>query len=90
MSIWIDPGSNAPVKWWPTKSINDVLLLETSEGELKFGNPIVEGVSVEVEIVRTFKGKKVIIFKKRRRQNSRRKKGHRQLHTEIRIKSIQV
>ena len=46
-------------------SINDVLLLETSEGELKFGNPIVEGVSVEVEIVRTFKGNKVIIFKKR-------------------------
>ena len=71
-------------------SINDVLLLETSEGELKFGNPVVEGVSVEVEIVRTFKGKQVIIFKKRRRQNSRRKKGHRQLHTEIRIKSILV
>ena len=81
--------SNANATWYII-SINDVLLLETSEGELKFGNPIVEGVSVEVEIVRTFKGKKVIIFKKRRRQNSRRKKGHRQLHTEIRIKSIQV
>ncbi|MCE2687106.1 MAG: 50S ribosomal protein L21 [Rickettsiales bacterium] len=71
-------------------SINNVLLLETSEGELKFGNPIVEGVSVEAEIIRTFKGKKVIIFKKRRRQNSRRKKGHRQQHTELRVKSIQA
>jgi large subunit ribosomal protein L21 len=46
------------------------------------------GGSVVAEIVRHFRGEKVIIFKKKRRHNYRRKKGHRQSHTELKITGI--
>lgn len=52
------------------------------------GAPLVEGASVDAEIVAQTRGEKVIAFKKRRRQNSRRKRGHRQLLTQVRIVSI--
>jgi len=51
---------------------------------------LIKGAQVEAEIVKTYKNKKVIIFKKRRRQNSRRKQGHRQFRTEIRILLIKA
>jgi len=65
--------------------LNDVLLVEDNEGNQVF-NP--EKAVVEIEILRQYKDKKVIIFKKRRRQNSRRKNGHRQQKTEIKILKI--
>jgi large subunit ribosomal protein L21 len=67
--------------------LNDVLLVEDVDGN-QFFNP--EKASVEVEILRQYKEKKVIIFKKRRRQNSRRKNGHRQQKTEIKILNINL
>ncbi len=70
--------------------IDKVLLVKSDQGEVSFGNPLVSGAQVEAEIVKTFKGDKVIIFKKRRRQNSRRKNGHRQQQTLLKILSIRV
>jgi large subunit ribosomal protein L21 len=67
--------------------LSDVLLIEDGDGT-QFFNP--EKASVEIEILRQYKDKKVIIFKKRRRQNSRRKNGHRQQKTEIKILSINL
>jgi large subunit ribosomal protein L21 len=69
-------------------TIDKVLLLKSESGEITFGSPIVSGASVEAEILRTYKNKKVLILKKRRRQNSRRKRGHRQQKTELKILSI--
>lgn len=69
-------------------TLDQVLFFQNDNGETKFGKPIIEGASIEAEIVKNFKGDKVIIFKKRRRQNSRRKRGHRQNHTQIKILSI--
>src|SRR3982750_3602089 len=46
------------------------------------------GLTVAAEIVAQAKGDKVTVFKKRRRHNYRRKKGHRQLHTILRIVAI--
>ncbi len=54
------------------------------------GQPSVPGVSVMGEIVRQFKGDKIIVFKKRRRKNSRRRKGHRQALTLVRITDFVV
>ncbi len=71
-------------------TLNDVLFFQNDSSEAKFGSPLIQGAQVEAEIVKTYKGKKVIIFKKRRRQNSRRKQGHRQFHTEIKILSIKA
>jgi large subunit ribosomal protein L21 len=68
--------------------LNKVLMINREHGESTFGDPILNGVEVEAEIVKFFKDDKVIIFKKRRRKNSRRKNGHRQRKTLLKIVSI--
>jgi len=83
---------------------DDVILVEKLEGEPsskivfeevlmadgKIGTPVVEGASVEAEIIRQTRGEKVIVFKKKRRQGYRRKKGHKQDLTLVKIKDIVV
>ena len=54
----------------------------------KVGAPLIEGASVDAEIVEQTRAPKIIVFKKRRRQNYRRKKGHRQNLTTLKINSI--
>jgi large subunit ribosomal protein L21 len=71
-------------------TLDKVLLVKDEKGEVNLGAPVVEGAQVEAEVVKTFKGDKVIIFKKRRRQNSRRKRGHRQQQTLLKILSIKA
>ncbi len=44
--------------------------------------------AVTAEVVDHSRGEKIIIFKKKRRHNYRRKKGHRQLHTVLRIVAV--
>lgn len=70
--------------------LDNVLLLQKDSGETLVGKPNLDNVSVEAEVLKNYKDKKVIIFKKRRRKNSRRKNGHRQFRTELKILSIQV
>ncbi len=69
-------------------SLEKVLLVNNESGITSFGTPFVKGASVVVEILKSFKNDKVIIFKKRRRQNSRRKRGHRQQQTLLKVLSI--
>src|SRR6478672_11868250 len=47
-----------------------------------------DGLTVAAEIVAQAKADKVTVFKKRRRHNYRRKKGHRQMHTILKIVAI--
>ena len=68
--------------------LSKVLFFQNENKETVIGSPLINGAKVEAEIIKTAKGKKVIIFKKRRRQNSRRKNGHRQTRTELKILSI--
>jgi large subunit ribosomal protein L21 len=55
---------------------------------LKVGAPLVEGASVEANVVSEGRGKKVLIFKKKRRKGYHKKQGHRQAFTEIKITQI--
>jgi large subunit ribosomal protein L21 len=64
-------------------TLGDVLLAGDG-GSLKS----TQGLTVAAEIIAQAKGDKVTVFKKRRRHNYRRKKGHRQLHTILRIVAI--
>src|SRR5947209_15963004 len=64
-------------------TLGDVLLAGDG-GSLKSTS----GLTVSAEIVAQAKGDKVTVFKKRRRHNYRRKKGHRQLHTILKIVAI--
>jgi large subunit ribosomal protein L21 len=54
----------------------------------QFGAPLVEGASVDAEIIEQRQGDKVLAFKKKRRHNYRRKLGHRQLETVLKITGI--
>jgi large subunit ribosomal protein L21 len=66
----------------------DRVLLVANEGDLKVGQPIVKGATVEAEVIRHDRAKKVIIFKKRKTKTYQRTQGHRQGFTEVRIKGI--
>lgn len=54
----------------------------------KIGSPLVEGASVEAEVVNQYKGKKIHIIKFKRRKHYMKTQGHRQLHSRILIKKI--
>ena len=56
--------------------------------QMILGEPTVKNAKVTVVVTNQRKGAKVIIFKKKRRQGYRRLNGHRQLYTEIFVKSI--
>ena len=67
------------------------VLLANGGGASSIGTPVIEGASVEAEVViPEVKGEKLEIQKFRRRKNSRRHTGHRQKFTTVRIKSITV
>ena len=68
----------------------DRVLLVRSKKSLEIGSPIVEGATVKATVVSETKGKKVIVFKKKRRKQYRRTRGHRALHTTLRIDAIQT
>ena len=67
-----------------------VLMVSDEKGDVKVGTPTLEGAKVMAEALVEEKGKKVLIGKIKRRKGYRRKIGHRQIHTSVKIKSIQV
>ena len=69
----------------------DKVFLANGGGNSAIGKPLVDGATVEAEvIVAEEKGPKLEIQKIRRRKNSRRHTGHRQKYTSVRITSINV
>jgi len=65
----------------------DVLLVEDGERTL-IGTPLVDKAAVVVEVLKNYKGEKVLVFKKKRRKQYRRTRGHRQQLTEVKIEKI--
>jgi large subunit ribosomal protein L21 len=53
-----------------------------------FGTPVVEGASVEANVVKNGKGKKVLVFKYKPKKNYRRRQGHRQPYTKVEITKV--
>ena len=73
----------------PKQSVTfDQVLLVATEGDVKVGQPVLAGATVEAEVIRHDRAKKVIIYKKRRTTTYQRTQGHRQGFTEVRIKGI--
>ena len=56
----------------------------------KLGNPYVTGATVEGEVVKHGKNKKIIVYKYNAKKKYRKKQGHRQPYTKIEIKKITV
>jgi len=70
-----------------TVELADVLLIADG-GNVRVGQPLVEGAKVTATIVEQDRDKKVIVFKKKRRKGYRRTQGHRQYFTALEIKEI--
>jgi large subunit ribosomal protein L21 len=69
-----------------TVTFDQVLLV--GGDQVKIGAPLVEGASVDAEVVREGRAKKIIVYKKKRRKGYHKKQGHRQAFTEVKITGI--
>ncbi|WP_227431179.1 50S ribosomal protein L21 [Psychrobacter sp. I-STPA6b] len=70
-----------------TIKIEDVLMV-VDGSDVKVGQPIVEGASVEAEVVEHGRGEKIRIIKHKRRKHYHKEQGHRQWYTLLKIKAI--
>ncbi len=68
--------------------IFDKVFLLAGEGAPQIGTPLLPGVRVVGTLLRTYRGRKIIIRKFRRRKNYRRKRGHRQYYSTVKITQI--
>ncbi len=66
-----------------------VLFLNHND-DVKVGTPVLESASVEAEIVKNGRAKKILVFKKKKRKGYSKKQGHRQEFTEVKILKIQA
>ena len=88
----IEPGDQLKVEKLsgdPGTAIDlaEVLAVVGSEG-IELGSPLVEGATVRATVLRTARGRKIIVFKKKRRKAYHKKQGHRQWYTLLRIDGI--
>ena len=64
---------------FPVLMVNDVL-----------GKPYVENATVEGEVVKNGKNKKIVVFKYNAKKKYRKTQGHRQPYTKVEIKTIKT
>jgi large subunit ribosomal protein L21 len=64
------------------------VLLVDDEGQVKVGNPVVDGAKITAKVLEHVRGDKVLVFKKKRRKGYQKLNGHRQNFTRIQIQDI--
>jgi len=69
-------------------TLTSVLLVEDDDGRVTVGAPYVPNARVTAVVEGESRGRKIRVFKKKRRKGMRRTKGHRTVHTRVRIKEI--
>ncbi|HZK01669.1 MAG TPA: 50S ribosomal protein L21 [Anaerovoracaceae bacterium] len=72
------------------KVVLDKVLLYSDGNELKVGNPYIDGMKVEADVIGGGKGPKIVVFKFKAKKNYRKKQGHRQPYTMLKISSIAI
>lgn len=88
LTLTVDLRADAEVG--QTITFDKVLLANGGAGSI-IGTPVIEGATVEAEVVDVLiKGPKLEIQKFRRRKNFRRHTGHRQKYTGVKITAINV
>jgi len=71
-----------------TVTFSNVLMISDGD-KVSVGNPFLPSAKVTAEVLETGKAKKILVFKQKPRKGFRRLKGHRQLYTKVKIKSIE-
>ena len=72
-----------------TFKIDKILLIKDGK-KVSVGTPYVKGASVLFEVLREFKGEKLVSYKYKRRKSSKHKKGHRQAMCLLKVKEIKA
>jgi len=67
---------------------DQVLAVETDDGKLNVGTPVVAGAKVMGKVLEVIKAKKVVAFKMKRRKGYRRTHGHRQQYSRVEITAV--
>jgi len=70
-----------------TVTFDNVVLVSDGD-KVSCGTPYVAKATVTADVLKTEKGKKVLVFKKKMRKGYKRLKGHRQQHTSVKITKI--
>lgn len=68
----------------------DKVLMVSTDGDIKVGDPYLKGATVSAEVAKEGRGKKVIIFKYKPKKGYAKKQGHRQSYTEVKIEKIEA
>ncbi len=76
-----------PVEAGDTVTFDQVLAVIDGD-KATFGQPTVSGASVQANVVKNGKGKKVIVFKYKPKKNEKTKQGHRQPYTKVEITKV--
>ena len=84
----LDLGKSLPAGRQGDNFKLDNVLLLSGDNALEVGRPFIKGAYCEAELVKEFRGPKVISFKYIRREKSATKVGHRQNYLKVKIKSI--
>ena len=66
----------------------DSVLLVSDGDKISVGTPFVKGAKVSVVVEKSFRDKKVLVFKYKSKKDYHRLIGHRQEYTNIRVKDI--
>ena len=66
----------------------ETVLLTSKDGDVKIGNPYVDGVKVKTTVEDHQKGAKLYVHKFKKRKGYRRKQGHRQQYSTLKVTGI--
>jgi large subunit ribosomal protein L21 len=92
--VRVEPGRFYDIELLPVEADGSVtiesVLFVQHDGEVRIGQPFVEGATVQGTVLRHFRGRKVIVYKMKPKKKTRKKRGHRQEITRLMIDSISL
>ncbi len=66
----------------------DKVLVVAGNDDIKVGAPYVENATVDTEVLKNGKSKKIVVYKYKPKKGYHKKQGHRQPYTKLEIKKI--
>jgi len=91
--FWVAPGETIRVEKLPAElgqSLTFKALWAAGDAEAGQEPAVSRKAQVTAEVVKQYRGPKIIVFKRRSKKAYKRTKGHRQDYTDIKIKTISI
>ena len=73
---------------WENVTLDSVLLMCDSKGQLTYGDPVIKGAKVTGTVEKHLRGDKIIVFRFKNKTRAGTKTGHRQELTRIKIDKL--